>query len=256
MDEVESNRDFVTALARGIEVLVACGTRGRGMTLAETAELVGLSRATVRRSLLTFVELGYVETDGRLFRLTPKVLRLSAAYLGSTPLPRVAQPVLVRLSAALAESCSIAALDGAEIVYVARAQASRILSEELAVGSRLPVWSTAMGRVLLAFRPEAEVAALLRSHPPRAHTARTETEPAALLRLLAAIRETGVCVVDQELEEGLRSLAVPVRSANGEVVAALNVGTHATRLPMAELRGRVREALQAAAAEMQPLLVL
>lgn len=226
------------------------------MTLAETADIVGLSRATVRRSLLTFVELGYVETDGRLFRLTPKVLALSAAYLGSTPLPRVAQPVLQRLSAELGESCSIAVLDGAEIVYVARSQATRILSEELAVGSRLPVWPTAMGRVLLAAKPVAAVEALFRAVPPVAHTTRTITQLGPFLEMLEKVRADGFCVVDQELEEGLHSIAVPVHSAGGDVVAALNVGTHASRLPLAELRGPIRAALQHAAASMQPLLVL
>jgi IclR family pca regulon transcriptional regulator len=252
----EPHRDFVTALARGLEVLLACGARGRGMTLAETADLVGLSRATVRRSLLTFVELGYAETDGRLFRLTPKVLALSAAYLGSTPLPRVAQPVLERLSTALGESCSISVLDGAEIVYVARAQASRILAEELAIGSRLPAWPTAMGRVLLSARPEGAVAKLLAQVPPVRHTERTVTDPSALRALLEQVRAEGYCIVDQELEEGLRSIATAVRSASGAVVAALNVGTHAARLSINDLRRQIRPALQEAAASMQPLLVL
>ncbi len=252
----DEHRDFVTALARGLEVLLACGSRGRGMTLAETADLVGLSRATVRRSLLTFVELGYAETDGRLFRLTPKVLALSSAYLGSTPLPRVAQPVLERLSAALGESCSISVLDGAEIVYVARAQASRILAEELAIGSRLPAWPTAMGRVLLSSQPDEAITKLLELAPPLRHTERTVTDPPALRDLLVQVRAEGYCIVDQELEEGLRSIATPVRSASGAVVAALNVGTHAARLSINDLRCQIRPALQEAAASMQPLLVL
>ncbi|MBV9654277.1 MAG: helix-turn-helix domain-containing protein [Acetobacteraceae bacterium] len=256
MRDEEQNRDFVTALARGLEVLQACGSGGRGLTLAEIAELVGLPRATVRRSLLTFAELGYAETDGRLFRLTPKVLKLSAAYLGSTPLPRVAQPVLERLSATLGESCSISVLDGAEIVYVARSQATRILAEELAIGSRLPVWPTAMGRVLLADRPEQAVTDLLGKMPPRKHTELTLTDPAALRTALEQVRAEGYCIVDQELEQGLRSIATPVRSASGSVVAALNVGTHAGRWSIGDLRRQIRPALQEAAASMQPLLVL
>ncbi len=256
MSEDEPQRDYVTALARGLEVLLAFGRDGRGMTLAETAEAVGLSRATVRRSLLTFVALGYAETDGRLFRLTPKVLALSAAYLGSTPLPRVAQPVLERLSRALGESCSISVLDGGEIVYVARAQASRILAEELAIGSRLPAWPTAMGRVLLSVQPEEAITQLLGQVPPVRHTGRTITEPSALRAVLKQAREEGYCIVDQELEEGLRSIATAVRSASGAVVAALNVGAHAARLSMDDLRRRIRPALQEAAASMQPLLVL
>jgi IclR family transcriptional regulator, pca regulon regulatory protein len=241
------SRDFVTALARGIEVLGACGRRDGGVTLAEAARLTGLSRATVRRSLLTLSAMGYVAADERRFSLTPKVLGLAGGYLRTMPLARRAQPVLDRVSHHLGESCSLATLDGGEIVYVARAETRRILSVDLAVGSRLPAFCTSMGRVLLAGLPEDELLRRLPMLRPEKLTERTVTDPQALRVIFERVRDEGFCLVDQELEPGLRSLAVPVRNAAGGVIAAINVSTQVSRVSVRQLRSAMLPLLQEAA---------
>ncbi|MDR3516652.1 MAG: IclR family transcriptional regulator C-terminal domain-containing protein [Azospirillaceae bacterium] len=247
------DRDYVTALARGFELLQACGTSEHGQSLADIAKLCGLARATARRFLLTLHALGYVDFDGKLYRLTPKVLLIGNAYLGSMSLPRVARPFLERLCREVKESCSIAVLDGGDIVYVAREQTGRIMSVDLAVGSRLPAFSTAMGRVLLAALDPEERARRIPEQIP-ALTPKTVTDRQAVLRLLDTIDIQGWCIVDQELELGLRSIAVPLRTAGGQTVGALNVGTQAARVPDDALRGEILPKLQAAAAELRPLL--
>ncbi len=252
MDEAEG-RDFVIALARGIEVLGACGRSDGGVTLAEAARLTGLSRATVRRSLLTLAAMGYVAADGRRFALTPKVLTLAGGYLRTMPLPRRAQPVLDRISQQLGESCSLATLDGDQIIYVARAETRRIISVDLTVGSRLPASCTSMGRVLLAGLPQEELSRRLAGLKLEPLTQHTVTQPAALLALLTQVREQGFCLVDQELELGLRSLAVPVRDAAGAVSAAINVSTQVARVDEAHLRTVILPVLRAAARDLQPV---
>lgn len=252
MDEAEG-RDFVIALARGIEVLGACGRSDGGVTLAEAARLTGLSRATVRRSLLTLAAMGYVAADGRRFALTPKVLTLAGGNLRTMPLPRRAQPVLDRISQQLGESCSLATLDGDQIIYVARAETRRIISVDLTVGSRLPASCTSMGRVLLAGLPQEELSRRLAGLKLEPLTQHTVTQPAALLALLTQVREQGFCLVDQELELGLRSLAVPVRDAAGAVSAAINVSTQVARVDEAHLRTVILPVLRAAARDLQPV---
>jgi IclR family pca regulon transcriptional regulator len=255
MDEAgeSDSRDFVTALARGIEVLSACGRNDGGVTLAEAARLTGLSRATVRRSLLTLSAMGYVAADGRRFSLTPKVLTLAGGYLRAMPLARLAQPVLDRISHQLGESCSLATLDGDQIIYVARAETRRIISVDLAVGSRLPAYCTSMGRVLLAGLPQDQLLHRLQSLRPEKLTERTVTDPQALLAILDRVREEGFCLVDQELEPGLRSLAVPVLGSAGGVVAAINVSTQVSRVSVRDLRFSILPVLQEAARELHPV---
>jgi len=248
----DENRDFVTALARGIEVLGVCGRSGGGVTLAEAARLTGLSRATVRRSLLTLAAMGYVAAEGRVFSLTPKVLTLAGGYLRSMPLARLAQPVLDRISRQLGESCSLATLDGGQIIYVARAEARRIISVDLAVGSSLPAFCTSMGRVLLAGLPSDEISQRLSRMKLEPLTERTVTDPATLLALLEGVRTAGFCLVDQELETGLRSLAVPIRSLRGSVIAAINVSTQVSRVSMHDLHVTILPVLQAAAYDLRP----
>lgn len=247
------DRDYVTALARGLELLQAFGGEEKGLSLAQIAERCGLARATARRFLLTLHALGYVDFDGKLYRLTPRVLLLGNSYLGSMSLPRVARPFLDRICRDLKESCSIAVLDGGEIVYVAREQTGRIMSVDLGIGSRLPAYATAMGRVLLAALPAGERARRLPDTIP-AHTPKTVTDRPALLGLLDAVARQGWCVVDQELEPGLRSVAVPLRDVSGQVVGALNVGTQAARVPAESLTRDILPKLQEAVVEMRPLL--
>lgn len=245
---------FVEALARGLAVIRCFDEARERLTISEVARLTGLSRATARRSLLTLHALGYVATDGKQFWLTPKILSLGHAYLSSTPLPRLLQPVLEEVSAELHESCSASILDGEEIVYIARAATRRVISVGLGVGSRLPAYCTSMGRVLLAaLEPEA-LEAYLAQTPLRPLTPHTLTDPARLRQELERVRQQGYALVDQELELGLRSVAVPVRNARGRVLAAMNVGVQAGRVSREELMERVLPVLRQAADSLVPLL--
>ncbi|PZA07662.1 MULTISPECIES: IclR family transcriptional regulator [unclassified Meiothermus] len=250
----EQESFFVEALARGLSVIRCFDEGHERLTISEVARLTGLSRATARRSLLTLHTLGYVATDGKLFWLTPKILSLGHAYLSSTPLPRLLQPVLEEVSAQLHESCSASILDGGEIVYIARAATRRVISVGLGVGSRLPAYCTSMGRVLLAALEPAELEAYLQRTPLRPLTPHTLTDPELLREELARVRGQGYALVDQELELGLRSLAVPVKNARGRVLAAMNVGVQAGRVSREELLKRTLPVLLQAAASLVPLL--
>jgi IclR family transcriptional regulator, pca regulon regulatory protein len=250
----EDDPSFVGALARGLGVIRAMGSDRESQTLSEIARSTGLPRATVRRSLLTLQALGYVASDGRQFRLTPRILSLGYAYLASDPLSRILQPVLERVSEATRESCSASTLDGGEIVYVARAATRRIMAVGLAVGSRLPAFCTSMGRVLLAAEAPERARRILASEPRRRLTPRTVTDLEALAERLAEVRQRDFAVVDEELEIGLRAIAVPVRNARGRVVAAMNVSAQAGRLSAGSLVGDVLPVLRAAALDVGPSL--
>ena len=246
---------FVEAFARGLSVIRAFGHGREHMTLAEIAKLTDLPRATVRRALFTLVALGYAADDGRHFRLTPRILSLGHAYLSSTPLPGLLQPALETVSELTRESCSASILDGSEIVYVARSATKRIMSVGLNVGSRLPAYCTSMGRVLLAAEPLERQKALLQHSRLTPLTDKTLTDPAKILAELLKIGDQGYAYVDQELEIGLRSIAVPVRNAAGRVVAAINISTQASRMDEASIHAKIREALLNAARNLTPSLV-
>jgi IclR family pca regulon transcriptional regulator len=230
------NPDFVRSLARGLDVIKAFGPENPHMTLSEVARATGLTRAAARRFLLTLGDLGYVRSDDREFSLRPKVLELGYAYLAGLSLNEVAAPHLEDLVALTRESSSVAVLDGEEIVYVVRVPTKRIMAASISVGTRFPAYATSMGRVLLAYLPEDQLEAYLRHSRLRPITKRTVTNPERLRDLLRTVRAQGYAMTDQELEEGLRSAAVPLREANGAVVAALNISTHASRVNMEELR--------------------
>ena len=250
--EEEGGRDFVAALARGLEVLRHCAASGSaGTTLADVARATGFSRAAVRRSLLTMTQCGYLQTDGRRFQSTPRVKLLAAAIPGASAAGR-AQPILEQTSRKLDESVSLATLDGAEIVYVARAERRRILALDLKVGARLPAYATSMGRVLLAFLPADRLAPLM-ALPRVKRTPRTVIDEAGLRLVLERVREDRYCLVDGELELGLRSLAVPIARSDGSVAAALNVSTLGARTRLPEMRRTLLPALQQAAAAIAPL---
>ena len=246
---------FVEAFARGLSVIRAFGPGRDHMTLSEIAKLTNLPRATVRRALFTLVALGYASDDGRQFRLTPRILSLGHAYLSSTPLPCLLQPALESVSEMTRESCSASILDGTDIVYVARSATKRIMSVGLNVGSRLPAYCTSMGRVLLAAEPVERQKILLQQSKPTALTDRTVTDPARLLTELAKVRAQGYAYVDQELEIGLRSIAVPVCNTAGAVVAAINISTQASRMDEASIHAKIREALLQAAQSITPSLM-
>jgi len=227
--------DFVQSLDRGLAVIRCFSSEHPSLTLSEVAERTGLTRAAARRFLLTLQELGYVGSSGRQFSLRPRVLALGYAYLSSFSVAQIAQPHLEDLTEELHESCSVSVLDGDDIVYVARASANRIMTIALTVGTRLPPYPTSMGRVLLAGLPEADLDAHLSRARLRKLTEHTVDDPGQLRAILADVRAKGWAAVDQELEAGVRSIAVPIRDSSGRVVAAINASAHAARVPMRTL---------------------
>lgn len=217
---------YVQSLARGLAVIRAFDTDHPKMTLTEVAARTDLTRATARRFLYTLVELGYVRTDGKIFALTAKVLQLGYAYLSGLSLPQLAQPHLEELSLQLGESTSAAVLEGADIAYIARVAARRIMTVGITVGTRFPAYATSMGRVLLAALPAAELEEYLAGAEIRPLTPGAIGTRKELLEELAAVRAQGWCLLDQELEVGLMSVAAPVRDG-ARVVAAINVSLQA-----------------------------
>jgi IclR family pca regulon transcriptional regulator len=239
--------DFMTSLARGLHVIRAFSGVDRRLTIADVSRATGLTRAVVRRCLYTLRELGYAAADGRTYRLQPRILNLGYAYLSTAPIPIAAQPVLEELSEQLGEATSVAVLDDGAVVYVARAATRRIMAVTLGVGSRLPAYCTALGRVLLASLPAEQTAQELAKFELVAHTRFTVTSRRRLEEILAETRNEGFAVNDQELEVGLRSIAVPVRNVVGATVAAMNVSTQASRVSRRELLEKGLPLLRAAA---------
>ncbi len=218
-----SSPDYVQSLARGLQVLRAFNHERPRSTLSEIAAQSGLARAVARRNLLTLQHLGYVSTQDRYFFLTPRVLELGYSYLSSLRLTDLAQEAMERLSQRVRESSSLGVLDGNEIVYIARIPVRRLMSVALGVGSRLPAFATSIGRILLAAKSDAELAGWLRSHTFRPMTPHTLHKTRALKAEILRVRRYGYAFVSQELELGLCSIAVPIRSASGQVVCGLNL---------------------------------
>jgi len=243
--------DFVQSLERGLAVIRAFDHDHPELTLSEVAAVTGVTRAVARRFLLTLAELGYVRSDGRFFSLTAKVLELGYAYLSSLSLPEVAEPHLEALVGEVNESSSVSVLDGHDVVYVARVPVSRIMTVSISVGTRFPAYATSMGRVLLAGLPEPDLMAYLSSVRLERLTARTVSSVAALRGEIARVRSQGWALVNQELEEGLRALAVPIRDRTGKVVAALNVSAHASRTSLEAMRRDLLPPLLKAAARVE-----
>ncbi len=247
--------NFMTSLARGLAVIQAFAQGKRQVTIAQLSAETGFSRAAVRRCLYTLTRLGFAGSDdSRHFFLRPRVLALGHSYISSMPLATAAQPVLEHVSHILHESCSIATLDGLDIIYVARANVTRIMSIDLGVGSRLPAFCTSMGRVLLASLAPGELEAFLARVEFTRYTERTVVTAEKLRQVLRQVRSNGYAIVDQELELGLRSMAVPIQSPTGKVVAALNTGAHAQRVSIQEMQSEFLPHLRAAAQELCMLL--
>lgn len=248
----------VQSFARGLQVIRSFDAAHGALTLSEVAARTGLTRAGARRILLTLQGLGYVQADGRHFRLTPRILELGFAYLSSQPLWHLAEPVMQRLAETVHESCSMAVLDGPEIVYLLRVPARRIMSINLGVGSRLPAYCTSMGRVLLGGLGEQERQATL-AGALRGQTTLPARTPATLvglpevMRAIDEAREQGWCLVVDELEQGLTSLAAPIEDRNGRVAAALNISTHSAA-SRESLLAQALPALRVAAREISDLL--
>jgi IclR family pca regulon transcriptional regulator len=241
---------FVQSLERGLLVIRALDAP-EPQALSEVARATGLSRAAARRFLLTLERLGYVRQARGRFALTPRVLELGYAYLSSLTLPEVAQPHLERLVEQVHESSSVSVLDGDDVVYVARVPTRRIMSVTISVGTRFPAYATSMGRVLLAGLPDEQVDATLSRADLRKLTARTITSIDVLREAIRQVRRQGYAIVDEELEIGLRSIAVPIRDAAGAVVAAVNLSAQASRTPVADMRRRLLPSLRETAAAIE-----
>ena len=255
LDGFHGDPNFMASLARGLTVLQAFSQIKRPATVSLLSARTGFSRAAVRRCLYTLTCLGFAATDdSQRFVLLPRVLALGYGYLSSMPFAQAAQPVLNRLGGMLRESCSVSVLDHDDIVYIARASITRIMSVDLSIGSRLPAFCTSMGRVLLANLPADELEKYFLRVQFRSHTERTVTSVSKLKQLLRTVRRTGYAIVDQELEEGLRSIAVPIKNPAGKVVAALNAGTQAQRVSTVELQSKFLPNLLAASEEIGMLL--
>jgi len=248
--------DFVTALARGLAVLLALSDKKRGMSIAQVSHLTGIPRAAARRSLHTLSKLGFVAADdGRRFYLRPRVLSFSHAYLSASPLAVLAQPILDRLGESLREACSLAILDGDEIVYLARSASSRIMSPALNVGRRLPAYCTSIGQVLLAHVPPGQLddyLARTRLHPYTEHTLST---PARIREALQTVRETGFAFASQQMEPRLCTLAVPVRDSAGHYVAGINVILQGRIVSSSDMAAQFFRPVHEAAMELGSLLL-
>lgn len=253
MSATISDRDIMGGLAKGLAVIETFTADRPRQSIAEVSAASGLDRATARRCLLTLAQQGYADWDGKFFTLTPRVLRLGTACLATMPLPQIVQPFLDEVSEVVGKSSSVSILDGAEIVYIARAAQKRVMSIALMPGSRLPAYCTSMGRVMLAALPEAEARAILGTGPLPARTARTLTAPEAVMAALAQVRAQGYALNDQEVEDGLRSIAVPVFNARGRTVAAVNFGLPATE-PVEHIISQYLPALRKVQADMRFLL--
>lgn len=255
-EEIDALTDpsFMTSLARGLAVVKAFSDLRRAMTIAQISHKTGIPRAAVRRCLHTLKQLGYADSEANNFYLKPKILTLGYSYLSSTPLAISAQPCLNHVSRTLNESCSLAVLDELEVLYISRSATSRVMSVALNAGSRLPAYCTSLGRVMLAAMSDAELDVYFEKATLRAFTDRTIISESGLRAILINVRQSGYAVVEEELEIGLCSIAVPVRGASGTTVAALNVGAQSTRVNRVQLEKTFLPALLNAASELSVLL--
>jgi IclR family pca regulon transcriptional regulator len=255
-EEIDAMTDpsFMTSLARGLAVVRAFSDQRRTLTIAQISQKTGIPRAAVRRCLHTLRQLGYAGAEMNNFSLKPKILTLGYSYLSSTPLTVSAQPYLNNISRTLNESCSLAVLDENEILYVARAATSRVMSVALNTGSRLPAYCTSLGRVMLANLPDHELKRYLETVKLRAYTDRTVVSARRLKEILLEVRAAGFAIIDEELEVGLRSIAVPVRGASGNVVAALNVGAQSIRVSKRQMEEEILPVLLKGSEELSILL--
>jgi IclR family pca regulon transcriptional regulator len=234
----EGNPDFVLSLARGLRIIESFEGRSEGQSVAEISRHTGLSRAAVRRFLITLELLGYVEGAGKVYRLRHRMLRLGLSYLSSSSLVALAKPTLQRITEELDESSSICVLDGDEVLCLAGAVRKRLMSVGLSTGGRLPAYCTALGRVLLAGLPEKEFMAYVERVERRALTRKTIVSREEFIDEVRRVRSVGYSVIDEELELGLRAIAVPVVSSHGAVVAALSIGTQSSRNSVREMQAR------------------
>ncbi|KAB0265872.1 IclR family transcriptional regulator domain-containing protein [Microvirga brassicacearum] len=248
------SREFVASLEKGLAVIEAFGPDQPRLTLTDVAKRTGITRAAARRYLHTLAKLNYADFDGRYFSLRPRILRLGYAYLSSSSLPERLQPALEKISSLTGESSSAAMLDGDDIVYVARSATQRIMSVSLGVGTRLPAYCTSLGRAILAHQPPAEIDAYLRRVRLEPRTPKTITRKPEFLAALDEVKRKGCAVIDEELELGLRSIAIPLVQPNGSVRIALNVSTQAARVAAKDMESRFLPALRDGAEGLRHIL--
>jgi IclR family pca regulon transcriptional regulator len=255
-EEIDALTDpsFMTSLARGLAVIKAFSDQRRAMTIAQLSHKTGIPRAAVRRCLYTLKQLGYADAEANNFYLKPKILSLGYSYLSSTPLTISAQPALNEISRKLNESCSLGVLEDHEVIYISRSQSSRVMSVALNAGSRIPAYCSSMGRVLLSTFSEDELSAYFSATRMVAFTDRTVTDESQLRDILNDVRQRGYAVVEEELEIGLRSIAVPVRGASGMPVAALCIGAQVGRADRTQLEQGFLPLLLNTASELSVLL--
>lgn len=249
-----TKRDMMGGLAKGLTVIETFTAEAPRQSIAEVSTASGLDRATARRCLLTLAQCGYADYDGKYFTLTPRVLRLGTGCLAAMPLPRLVQPILDKLSEQIGESTSVSILDGSEIVYVARAAQRKVMSIGLMPGSRLPAYCTSMGRVMLTTLPTEQARMLLGAGELPARTQFTITNPERILDELAIVREQGYATIDQEVELGLRSIAVPLFNLHGLAIAAMNVGVAASQVEAGDLAERFLPGLKGAQTQLRTML--
>lgn len=247
-------RDLVAGLGKGLAVIEAFDQERPRLSITEVAERTGLTRAAARRYLITLAHLGYVQHDRKLYALTPKVLRLGQSYLHSSRLPRVIQPQLQRIAYALQEASAAGVLERDEVITIASASSGRVVSATLQPGIRLPAHCTANGRVLVAALADGERQAWLARQALPALTPYTITHRERLELELLRTRANGYAAVDQEMELGLRTIAVPLKNYRGDTVAAMNVGVHASRMRMEQLAEQCLPVLLHAQAQLRTLL--
>ncbi len=250
-DDGRNPSEFVTAVERGFAVLTAFGRGPTRMTLTQVSEATSLSRGTARRFLLTLQTLRYVDSDGKYFWLTPKVMQFSGAYLSSNGIAEAARPAIRRLTEAVGESSSVAVLEGTDVVYIARVETRRIFSSGLDVGSRLPAYCSSLGRVLLAGMTDTELDVYLHNAPFEQRTPKTLVTREDLAARLRDVRRLNYALIDGEVEIGVRSIAVPVRDAQGRTIAAVNVGTSAARVSLEQMKKSILPQLRDAAESIE-----
>lgn len=246
-DSVVARSEGMAGLAKGLSILELFGRGSERITVAAAAERTGITRAAARRCLLTLTGLNYLHHDGKFFTPAPRLLRLGAAYLSGDGLAVAAAPMLDRLRDEFGESVSLGVADGDDILFIARSAAARVVSAAIRVGARWPMYCTAAGRVILAAWPRAELDAYLARCRFEQFTGLTIADPSALRQAIEEARRCGHSASDEELEIGLRAVAVPVRSAAGDVVAALAVSASSARMTIGRMERDIVPALQAAA---------
>jgi IclR family transcriptional regulator, pca regulon regulatory protein len=243
--------DYVRSLVRGLAVIRAFGPGRSSMTLSEVAKEAGLTRAAARRFLLTLQELGYVSSDGRVFSLRPRVLELGYAYLSGMSIPEVTRPHLEELAGRVGESCSAAVLDGDDIIYVTRIPTAGYMRITISIGTRLPAYPNSMGRVLLADLDGEALEGYLTRIRLEPLTRHTVADPARLREAVEKVRRDGYAIIDQEMEEDIRAIAVPIRGADGKAVAAINIVAHKSRATFPVLRKDFLPELRMTACEIE-----